>query len=135
MGAVMQIIPLQAIANQTLTIQVDDNQWVIGVRDANGNIAVSLFLNGAAVVENARAVSGMRIIQSKYQEAGNFVISTQNQEIPDFTKFGVTQFLLYFSQAEVDAIRSNPPVIWTASDFDPAGAIPLRFSPQGYVLA
>jgi hypothetical protein len=37
--------------------------------------------------------------------------------------------------AELEVIRQSPPAIITASDFDPNGALPLRFMPEGYTLA
>jgi hypothetical protein len=131
----MQIVPIQAIPNQKFFIVLDGNQWDIGIRTTNGCISVSASLNGNPIMENMRAVAGTRVIPSKYQEAGNFVFITQNYEIPDYINFGVTQFLIYISQAELDAVRDRDPHIITAADFDPNGDLPQSFSPQGYRLA
>lgn len=130
----MQLITIQALPNQKFSIPLDSNEWGISIKDANGAICFSLTLNGSIVIENIRAVAGMRIIPAQYEEAGNFALITQDQEIPDYTQFGITQSLVYISQDELNAIRSDNPIPITASDFDPLGALPLRFAPQGYTL-
>lgn len=131
----MMTLPLQAIPNQQLLVVLDNNQWVIEIKSTNGTISVSLSVNGVDVAENVRAVAGGFIIQSEYQEQGNFAILCQDFLVPDYTQFGVTQFLTYFSQAELDALRvtETPPI--TQADFNPIAALPLRFAPQGYTLA
>lgn len=130
-----QVVPLQALPNQSLQIPLDSNQWDISLKAANGFIAATFTLNGVIVQENVHLVSQQMILQYDYEENGNFALITQNDEIPDYTQFGITQQLTYLSQAELLAVRTNEPVIITAADFDPEGALPLRFSPQGYVLA
>lgn len=131
----MQSIPIQALPNQSFSIPLDGNQWDFVIRSTNGTISVTLTLNGSIVIENMRAVGGMRIIPSIYEEAGNFVIVTANFEIPDYTKFGVTQQLIYVSATELAALRSPPPAILTPANFDSNAALPLRLFPQGYRLA
>jgi hypothetical protein len=131
----MQLIPLQNISNQSLSVVLDDIRWDISIKTANNTIAVSLTRDGLLIIENLRAVANMRIIPCKYQEAGNFTIITTNFEIPDYTKFGISQYLVYASAAELQELRIAPSPYWVASDFDPIAALPLRFKPQGYVLA
>lgn len=127
-----QQIPIQAIPNQAFTVILDGNTWDFVIKSTNGVISVSLALNGVDVLDNARAVANMRIIPSRYEEAGNFVFATQDFALPDYTQFNVTQVLLYASAAELAAIRTPaaPPI--TAADFDPIAALPLRFAPEGY---
>lgn len=131
----MQTIPIQAIPNQQFSIVLDNNRWDISLKTTNGTVSCSLARNGVSIVENARAVAGMRIIPAIYQEAGNFAIISQNQQIPEYTQFNVTQFMIYLSSADLDLIRVPAPLPITASYFDPLGALPLRFAPQGYELA
>jgi hypothetical protein len=130
----MQILPLSAIPNQKLSSLLDGNQWDISVKLVNGAIAVSLTMNGVDVVDNARAVAGMRIIQSLYQQDGNFAIISNNQGVPDYTQFGVSQFLVYISIAELAVSQSPPAAQVPVSYFDPIALLPLRFAPQNYVL-
>lgn len=131
----MQQIPLQAIPNQKFNLLIDGNQWVIELKTTNGCTSASITLNGVVVVENARAAAAAKIIPAKYQENGNFVFVTQNSELPDYTQFGVTQRLIYFSAAELTLLREKPEPPITTNYFNPIAALPLRFSPQGYILA
>lgn len=131
----MKIIPLKNIPNQEFSTVQDDNQWNISVRLVAGAIAVSLSCNGVEIVTNARAVAGMRILQSIHQQNGNFAIATNNQEIPDYTKFQITQFLIYISPAELAVSQAPPSDRVPEVYFDPIAPLPLRFEPQGYSLA
>ncbi len=131
----MMVIPLQAVANQSFSVPLDGNQWDITIKSVAGAVGVTLYKNGVIVVKNARAVGGMRIIQSRYQEDGNFAFLTKDFEIPDYTQFGASQSLVFISAAELALLRVTPPAPLTPEDFDPNGALPLRLFPQGYTLA
>lgn len=131
----MQEIPIEALPNQSFSIPLDNNQWDIVIKSTNGTVSVTMTLNGALVIENMRAVAGMRVIPSRYEEAGNFVFVTTNFQVPDYTKFGTTQQLIYASAAELAAQRVPAPAILTPADFDQNAALPLRLFPQGYTLA
>jgi hypothetical protein len=131
----MQVLPISAIPNQQLSVILNDNQWNITLRDTNGTMSVSLTRNSEIIVLNARAVAGMRILQSRYQEEGNFAIISNNQGIPDYTQFGVTQFLVYISPDELIVPRTPPADFIPASYFDPLGGLPLRFAPVGYTAS
>jgi hypothetical protein len=131
----VQNIPVSAVPNQRFSVVLDGNSWDVTVRATDGVTAVSLARNGVLVIENLRAVAGMKIIPSEYEEAGNFAFFTANFELPDYRSFGVSQRLVYFSAAELAAIRApkKPPI--TAARFNPIAALPLRFAPVGYVAA
>lgn len=130
----MQIIPLQAIPNQQFSVVLGDNQWDIVLKTADNITVADVTLNNVVIMTGFRCVAGMRIIPSLYQEAGNFFFSTQRGQLPDYTQFGLTQFLLYYTAAELAALRVPPGPIITVADFDPLGQLPLRFKPQGYIL-
>jgi len=131
----MKVLPIAALPNQQLSVILDNNQWNITINDVNGAIAVTLVKNSEIIVQNARAVAGMRILQAKYQEDGNFAIISNNQGVPDYTQFGITQFLVYISQVELEIPTAPPPAVIPATYFDPLGGLPLRFAPQGYAEA
>lgn len=134
----MQNIPLQALPNQSMQVPIDDNQWDISLKLTNGTISVTISLNEILLVENVRIVANTLILPYRYEENnnGNFVLSTQSFNIPDYTQFSITQMLFYITPEELTTARNSVPVIITADDFDPAaGTLPLRFAPQGYRLA
>lgn len=128
----MQRIPLQVIANQQFSIVLDNNQWDFTIKTTNGITSISLIRNGVSIVENARAVAGALILQSQYEEAGNFFFVTQSFQLPEYAQFGITQYLIYVTASELATFRApiTPPI--TAVSFNPIAALPLRFSPQGY---
>lgn len=97
----MQIVPLQAIPNQSITLQIDNNFYELTIKTTRGITAVSITINNIVVVSSARAVAGEFIIQSKYLQNGNFAFYTPNNYLPDYTLFGTTQQLLYYSPSEL----------------------------------
>lgn len=131
----MQLIPVSAVPNQEFTVVLDGNNWDVAIRLTNGVMSVSMARNGTQIIENLRAAAGMRLIPSRYEEAGNFVFATADGQLPDYRLFNVSQSLLYASAAELAAIRGQSPARITPAYFNPLAALPLRFAPQGYVLA
>lgn len=131
----MENIPLQAIPNQQMTIVLDENRWDLTIKTTGDTLSCTVMRNSALILSNARIVAGMRIIPSIYQEYGNFALVTLNEELPQYERLGISQFLIYQSQAELAAIRVAAPSLITEAFFNPLGALPLRFAPRGYVLA
>lgn len=128
-------IPISAVPNQKLSVVLDNNNWDVEIRQTNGVTSVSLTLNGSQVIQNVRAVAGMRLIPSRYEEAGNFVFVTANFQMPDYVLFNVSQSLIYASAAELALVRAPAPSRITAAYFNPIAALPSRFAPQGYFSA
>lgn len=100
-------IPIANIPNQTLTINLDNNQYDLSIQaiDDNGLVAVDLTINGTVIVTGIRALPDFPIIPSRYLENGNFIIETMNDDYPDWRQFGITQNLIYASQTELTDIR------------------------------
>lgn len=130
-----QQIPIQAIPNQTLSANLNSNIFDITIKTTNGITAVSVSINGVDTIDGIRAVAGQLIIPYQYLEAGNLMFLTSNFDLPIYTQFNISQILVYFTDAELAAYRIPDSFPITVSDFNPLGALPLRFSPQNYVLA
>lgn len=134
-------VPLQQLPNQTFSVTLDGNLYDITIKAAENIMSVSFLRNGADIIDNVRAVAAGALIQGQYQEAGNFLFLTANNQLPDYNQFGLTQSLLYFSAAELAAFRTPPtaasPLVPTVTEafFNPIAALPLRFAPQGYTEA
>ena len=112
-------IPLQAIPNQNFTFQDVDtltNYFIYiktcGIGDAQ-IMAFTIAIDDLVVVSGCRAVAGFPLLASAYQQNGNFVVLTANDDLPDYTKFGITQYLIYASQTELDAIAQAQTVALT----------------------
>lgn len=127
-----QSLPIQAIPNQSFIITLDSNLYEITLKTTNGIISVSLIINGVDTIDNIRAVAGTLIIPSRYEEAGNLMFLTDAFDLPIYTEFNKTQSLVYFTAAELAVYRTPVAIPVTASDFNPLGGLPLRFSPQNY---
>lgn len=134
----MQNIPIQAIPSQSFSyIDPAGNSWTVSIKLVIDEIAFSFTLNGTLLIQNITAVAGYRIIPYDYLENGNFVLVTQSQQVPNYTQFGLTQSLIFLEAADILAFRQRLSELTRvkSSDFDPNGALPLRFAPQGYSLA
>lgn len=104
-----QIIPLQPIPNQEITFVLEGVRWAVTVKaaGANGNVVVSFDRNGVPVIQGTRAMSGVPLIPYEYLErgAGNFMLTTLNDDVPSWQEFGTTCQLVWTSAAELEGYR------------------------------
>lgn len=104
----MEIINIQAIPNQKLSVRLDNNLYQITIKECNGCMCATVVCNGITIVTNSRLVGNTPLIPYRYLEndSGNFIIGTDLEEIPYYTQFGVTQQLIYASAAELIEFRA-----------------------------
>lgn len=100
-------IDIAAVPNQRFTSRLGDSFFEIELKATAGVMSATVTVNGAIVVQNARVVAGEPIVPYRYLETGNFVITTLNEELPDWQKFGVSQFLVYASADELASLRDG----------------------------
>jgi len=100
-------VGIAALPNQSLTIQLDERLYVIGLRDANGIMAASISRDGVPLVSNVRIAAGTPLLPYRYQESGNFLLLTDGEALPYWDQFNVTQFLVYVTPAELAAYREG----------------------------
>ena len=103
----MIVVPLQAIPNQSLTIQLDSIAFDIRIHSCNNVMAFDISINNVMVVQGQRAVPGYPLIPYPYLADGNFVFLTNNGDYPDYTQFSVTQYLVFASAAELSVINAS----------------------------
>lgn len=98
-------IPLQAIANQELSIPLDGARFVLRVKESNGGMVMSITMDDVLLIQNTRIVGDDYVIPYAYlrEGMGNFFMSTQDEAIPTWEEFGVTQFMVYATAAEIEA--------------------------------
>lgn len=97
-------VPLLAIPNQELSMQLDGLRYGIRLRDiGNGLTAIDVSRAGVPVITGMRCNVSWFVLPYRYQEAGNFVWTTPNGEVPRWEQFGVTHFLDFVPQSELDA--------------------------------
>lgn len=98
-------VGIAALPNQSLTIQLDERLYDIHLREANGVMAATIARDGVTLVSAMRITAGTPLLPYRYQEAGNFIMTTDGEAMPYYDQFGVTQFLVYLSAAELAAYR------------------------------
>lgn len=106
-------IPLQAIPNQSLSIQLNDNNVDLRLHTCDNNpgtqshiVTITITINEILIVQNVRIVPLTALIGYQYLENGNFYFVTENDEYPDYNLFGVNQYLIYASADELEALRN-----------------------------
>ena len=103
------IIPIDAVPNQSLSVQLGDIRYDIRLRDIVNMMAVDIAINDIVILEGHRVVGGLPLIPYKYLEGlgGNFTFLTELGDIVYWGQFGITQSLFYFTAEELEAIRAN----------------------------
>ena len=103
------IIPIEAIPNQSLSIQLGDIRYDLRLNDIGGMMSSDISINDETVLEGQRVVGGLPLIPYRYLEngGGNFVFLTELGDIVFWDQFGITQSLLYYSPDELEVIRDN----------------------------
>lgn len=98
----MRVIPLDPVPNQSMSVTLDGNRWDITLKECNGVMCASLVLNDAAILSGQRLVAGVPFIPYRYlQTSGNFWILTDSDQLPDYTRFGIDQEMVYVSFGEL----------------------------------
>jgi len=70
-------------------------------------MSATVIRNNITLLSNIRLVAGMPMIPYEYLEAGNFVLTTLDDDLPDWNQFGISQSLIYVSEAELGEIRAG----------------------------
>lgn len=63
--------------------------------------------NGLEILKGSRILAGEALIPYRYLQTGNFVTLTQNDALPNWREFGISQILVYLSEIEVAAISTS----------------------------
>lgn len=100
-------ITLDPIPNQTVSIRLDEDLYSLTVKATRGVMSADIVRNGVTILSGARIVAGTALIPYRYLEAGNFVLLTDNEEYPDYAKFGSSQSLVFASAEELEALRNG----------------------------
>lgn len=98
-------VGIATIPNQSLSIQLDGRFYEIELREANGVMAATITRDGVTLISNTRVMAGGPLLPYRYQESGNFIMTTDGEAIPYWDQFNVTQFLVYLSADELAAYR------------------------------
>lgn len=101
----MQQIPLTQDPNQEFTLRLDDVRYLLRIKEANGVMVADVTMNDVLVLSATRVLAGEFIIPyARMVTGGNFLVLTNNDELPDYVQFGSSQQLIYMSLAELLAL-------------------------------
>lgn len=100
-------IPLATVPNQQFSLNLDNNAWDITIQETNGVMSATILRNNVLIQSGIRIVAGLGLLPFPYEEDGNFVIITLNDDLPNYLQFEITQFLIYASQDELNALRAS----------------------------
>lgn len=103
----MLFIPLANVPNQSFSIVLDNNQYDISLYVINNVSAIDIIRNNVTILLGQRVVPNYPVIPYRYLEDGNFIFVTENDDYPIYTSFGISQFLFYFSQDEINTLRAS----------------------------
>lgn len=99
----MLTVELQPVANQSFTVQLDGARYELTLREVGGVMSADIARDGVPLLQGARLVAGTPLIPYAHMTAGNFVLLTENDSLPYYFEFGLTQSLVYLTAAEVAA--------------------------------
>lgn len=96
----MTEITLQQTPNQSFSFDADGVSYDIAIKTADSVIA-DISIDSEAKIQGIRVMPYRPIIPYEYLAVGNLFFITENGEAVDYTKFGVTQSLVYLTPEEV----------------------------------
>lgn len=99
-------VSIAAVPNQSLFVQLDERAYSLAFRTLGTSTSVTIVRDDVTLIEGSRVVTGTPLLPYHHQESGNFVLSTQDDSLPDYTQFGITQFLTYLSADELAVARA-----------------------------
>jgi hypothetical protein len=106
----MQIIPLQTVPSQTVSITLNNQICQINVYQKSGTIYVDLYVDLILVIGGVACWNNNVIVRSGYLgfDGDLAFIDTQGSLDPTYPGIGDRFFLAYFTKAEVAALPFVP---------------------------
>lgn len=102
----MKQINLSILPNQSFSVQLDEIRYDFTIKSTAGIMMYDMKRDNEYVLRGQRIVAGAALIPYRYKEKGNFVILVENDDLPDYTKFGISQKLYYLSEIELLSLRA-----------------------------
>lgn len=100
------LIEINAIPAQSFTISLGGYSYSIRLFSIDGNMSYDLSIDDVSIIQGFKFVNEVLMLPYKYQEVnGNLLLSVPDDETPDYTKFGSTQFLVYLDADEAETFR------------------------------
>ena len=94
----MQIIPLNAIASQSFSVQLNNQNCDINLYQKSTGLCFDLILNNTPIVNSMICLNGVGLIRQSYLGfSGQLVfVDTQGDDDPYYTELGTRYLLTYW---------------------------------------
>lgn len=100
-------LDLQATANQQFTAELNGRRVDMTFKAATNIMIVDIAVDEEIILRGHRLVAGEPMIPYRYlNQWGNLVLLTENDELPWWEQFGVTQFLVFLFPSEIEALQA-----------------------------
>lgn len=98
----MITVQLLKIPNQELKLRVLEELYSIQIRTTDKATFISISRNDTKIVSNQILTPNVTLLRYGYDISnGNFAFESKNDELPDYNKFGVSQFLYYLTNEDL----------------------------------
>ena len=102
----MQAISIDAIPSQKFTITLGGNNYEIKIYSIDEHMSYDLSIDNNIIVSGFKMVNDIPLLAYPHQEInGNILLVLPETEIPDYKRFGLSQFLYFLDEAETIAYR------------------------------
>lgn len=100
----MYKIPLDKTPNQTFSIVLNGKDYRIAIRTIQNLTYMSVWVNSELLFYNQLCTPNAYVNPYNYVSVnGKFYFESLDNNYPNYTQFGVTQSLLFYTQEEVAA--------------------------------
>jgi hypothetical protein len=104
----MIAVPLQPVANQSFTVTLGGSRYAFALKESNGIMCADVVRDEVELLHGHRLVASAPMLPYRFlQDRGNFVLLTENDELPYYTQFGYTQQLVYLTADEVGTLKAS----------------------------
>lgn len=95
----MQVVPLQAVPNQTVAINLSNQAIILNVYDKQGSLYVDVFVSNAPIVVGVVAKYANKIVRDAYLGfIGDFAFfDLVGEDDPTYDQIGSRYFLAYLT--------------------------------------
>lgn len=101
-------IDVQQIPNQEFEKEIDGVRYTIKFRTFHKMTLADITIDDIVVKRSIRVCPNTLIIPYKYlTKGGNFVFYSIDNSYPHYSKFGVTQQLVYLTDTEIQELKNN----------------------------
>lgn len=90
--------------NQTFPVILEGARYDLTIKDCDGFMIMDVVRDDITILQGQRLLANTPIIPYNYLTQGNLVIITDNDDLPDWQQFGITQQFYYLTVEEWSAL-------------------------------